>query len=208
MKKLTKRHYHGERKKINRFDPGTFAVILLILLSASVVSFTGIRGRRISGPDAELEFYVPFSLQLFSLSMPDFTRSHLLFGPESRLLFSGGSGSPEFSLFVQSHPVELESRATDLMHYVDETKTESLKVEDREENGKKWTRISYSFLEKAGSGLEEFPKLMEVYTDIFRGAKMVYVFVFRAPARYFFDARPIYERILKSMRWASGGVAE
>ena len=190
------------------YDLGTSAVILLILFSASVVSSAGIRGRKISSQDAELEFYVPFSLQPFSLSMPDFRRSLHFFGPSSKLLFSGGSGRPEFSLFVQKHPAKLESRPMDLMHYVDKTKTESLKVEDKEENGKKWTRISYSFLEKAGPGLEEFPKLMEVYSDIFRGSKMVYVFEFRVPTRYSLEARPVYEKILKSIKWTGGGVAE
>jgi len=183
-----------------RFDYLTALFAVALLLSAGVVAGQGLKGTKYLSRDPAVSFYYPYALSQLSFGAP-VGPGRLLVG-RMKTLFSreGGSDLPVYVALLMYVPPSGEG-LPELMQFVETMETESMTVEDTRIGGKKAKRLSYSFVQDAEEADDPFPRLIQVYTDLVPLEGRFLIFVYRASAEHFSWGLPLYEQMLRSVRW-------
>ena len=183
-----------------RFDYLTALFAVALLLSAGVVAGQGLKGTKYLSRNPAVSFYYPHALSQLSFGAP-VGPGRLLAG-RMKTLFSreGGSDLPVYVALLMYVPPSGEG-LPELTQFVETMETESMTVGDTRIGGKKAKRLSYSFVRDAEEADDPFPRLIQVYTDLVPLEGRFLIFVYRASAEHFSRGLPLYEQMLRSVRW-------
>jgi hypothetical protein len=200
MRRLASREKEQGLFSCPRFDYLAALFAAALLLSAGVVTGQGLRGNRYLSLDPAVSFYYPHSLS----QIPFRARAgpgRLLAG-RMKTLFSreGGFDVPVYVALMMYVPPP-GGELPELMQFVETMETESMTVEDTRIGGKKATRLSYSFVQDAEDADDVFPRFIQVYADLVPLDGRFLIFVYRASADHFTRGLPLYEKMLRSVRW-------
>ena len=200
MRRLASRGVEQGLYSCPRFDFLTALAAAALLLSAGVVAGQGLKGNRYLSLDPAVSFYYPHSLS----QLPFGTRAgpgRLLAG-RMKTLFAreGGFDVPVYVALLMYVPPTGEG-LPELMQFVETMETESMTVEDTRIGGKKATRLSYSFVQDARDADDVFPRFIQVYADLVPIDSRFLIFVYRASADHFSRGLPLYDKLIRSVRW-------
>ncbi len=200
MRRLASRGVEQGLYSCPRFDFLTALAAAALLLSAGVVAGQGLKGNRYLSLDPAVSFYYPHSLS----QLPFGTRAgpgRLLAG-RMKTLFAreGGFDVPVYVALLMYVPPTGEG-LPELMQFVETMESESMTVEDTRIGGKKATRLSYSFVQDARDADDVFPRFIQVYADLVPIDSRFLIFVYRASADHFSRGLPLYDKLIRSVRW-------
>ncbi len=200
MRRLSRQGRGQKRHACPRVDLLTLLAALALLLAAGVVSDQGIKGKVFHDPDTGLTFRYPHALSRMPFGTPAGPGRLLAGRMKTLLVREGGSELPVYVAVLMYVPLPGEE-APELTRFVEAMETESMTVEDTRIGGKKGTRLSYSFLQGDEDANEIFPRLVQVHADLIPLNGAFQIFVYRASAEHFSRGLPLYEGILRSVRW-------
>ena len=202
MRRLTQTSRHVEVTVCPGLDRWPSLLIGVILAVAFLVSSQGLQGKRFEILEHGFHFYYPHNFSAFPFDEVSASR-FVPAEPVQTLFSSRGPAELPVSFSVGVHPQKNSPENFDIVQYVEATATKSLKTRRITIAGRRATRIAYSYLVSAPTTPLDFPQLIQVYSDVILREGSALVLTYKAGAGYFELGLPIYEKILKSLRWDS-----
>jgi len=199
MRRLCEKCYTGGAIPRFRFNALTVLFTVLLLLLSGFLSNRALIGKKYESKEYGISFRYPHSLSTLSLSSND--QPSALLSKSAKILFSGQSSSPLFTLTIKAEKREKESRDIDPLRYLGAVQTKSFLVEPIQVKEKKGQRIAYSYLEKNTLPDSLFPEFIKVYTDIFPSGKNFIILTYKAASDHFEEGLLLYQRIMDSLKW-------
>jgi RsiW-degrading membrane proteinase PrsW (M82 family) len=200
MRRLASRGAEQGLYSCPKFDYLTALFAAALILSAGVVAGQGLKGNRYLNQDPAVSFYYPHSLSQLPFGALSGPGRLLVSRMETLFAREGSFDVPIYVALLMYVPPPGEG-PPGLMRLVETMETESMTVEDTRIGGKKATRLSYSFVQDAKDADDVFPRFIQVYADIVPAEGRFLIFVYRASAAHFARGLPLYEKMLRSVRW-------
>jgi RsiW-degrading membrane proteinase PrsW (M82 family) len=204
MRTLTGQDYHEEIPVLKRADPVTLLLISLLTAAGFFISHWGLKGKSYRDHSYGISFYYPHSLSPLAFSR--LSGSSVPPDHNPRILFYGETETaPCYSFSVMACSPGRDGLPDNLAQFVEADKTESLLISDIVIDGKPGKRIAYSYLDREAHdeqpGWDDFPRLIDVYTDVIYLGDHVFLLTYRAPAEIFRRSLPQHKKILRSIKW-------